>query len=167
MKRQNQRWTHDALAMCFADSDPCGERVQATFTEKGHGRWVRWEVEVIRLNDEMQAYLADLGWPHSQVIGRYRVEQRHLGTGKQQQGERYWLAGAPWDFWERLGRPEPEAWAAFWWQALQGHWHIENRSFYVLDVSWQEDRHTGRGIARGRHRLRVWAMTLLRAWGFR
>ena len=115
----------------------------------------------------MRAYLADLGWPYPQVMGRYRVEQRHLGTGRQHQGERYWLAGAPWDFWERLGRPEPEAWAAFWWQALRGHGHIENRSFYVLDGSWQEDRHTGRGIARGLHRFRVWAMTLLRAWGFR
>ncbi len=167
VKAENQRRTYEALVPCFARPEPCGERAQATFTEKGHGRQTRWEVEVIRLSAAMRAYLAELGWPAPQVIGRYRVWQRHLGTGNEQQGERYWLAGAPWDLWEALERPAPKAWAAFWWQALRGHWRIENQSFHVLDESWREDRHTGRRIARGLHRLRVGAMMFLRAWGFR
>ena len=115
----------------------------------------------------MRAYREALGWPGAQVIGRYRVEQQEMATGERRQGTRFWLAGAPWDLWVRLGSPSDAEWTRFWWQVLRGHWSIENRSFYVLDVAWREDAQWGRWIAKGLHLLRSWAMTLLRRWGFR
>ena len=67
---------------------------------------------------------------------------------------------------ERLGKPEPHLWVAFWWKVLRGHWEVENRSFYVLDTAWREDAQGARAIGQGLHILRVWAMQILRAWGF-
>jgi len=118
----------------------------------------------------MRQYLeTSLGWPGAQVIGRYRVRQRDLVTGKEQKGERFWLAGAAWEIWERWERQEPSAptaWVTFWWEVLRGHWAIENGSFHVLDTSWQEDAQRAREVGRALHIFRAWALSLLRGWGF-
>jgi len=167
IKAGSQPTTYEALAACFPETPGCGTWRKGTFTEKGHGRLTTWKVEVCRLGPEMRAYLESLGWPGVQVIGRYRVKQRDIATGEEKQGERFWLAGAPWDIWVRLGQPSEQAWTHFWWQALRGHWGIENRLFYVLDVTWREDAQWGRWIAKGLHLFRVWATALLRRWGFR
>ncbi len=124
-------------------------------------------MEVCRLGPAMRQYLETaLGWPGVQVIGRYRVRQRDLTTGKERTGERLWLAGAAWAIWERLGRPASSPWVTFWWQVLRGHWRVENVSFYVLDVTWHEDAQRAREVGKVLHIFRVWAMNLLRCWGF-
>ena len=120
-----------------------------TFIEKRHGRWTVWDVEVCRLGPDMRRYLeTTLGWPGAQVIGRYRVRQRDLVTGKEGMRERFWLAGAAWEIWERLGRPASSPWVTFWWQVLRGHGQVKNRSFHVLDVTWHADAQRAREVGK-------------------
>jgi len=155
---------------CWERPEACGSWAQGKFQEKKHGRYTEWEVEGCRLGPEMRRYLeTTLGWPGAQVIGRYRVRQRNLVTGEEQVGERFWLAGAAWELWERWEhqeQPAPTSWVTFWWEVLRGHWAIENRSFHVLDTSWQEDAQRAREVGRALHIFRAWAMNLFRLWGF-
>ena len=52
-------------------------------------------------------------------------------------------------------------------EGLRGHWEIENRLYWVRDVSFSEDRLPGRSIGPGLSVIRNLALNLLRALGYR
>lgn len=124
-------------------------------TGKGHGRMEQRCLWMVGCDEAMQAYLAqEWGWPGVQWCGYIRRRQRRLHTSTwEQEKQHVWIAGA-----------------AFAWSLdaetaahlLRTHWHIENRVFYVRDVTMEEDRFHGRRIGPALSSLRSIALTLLR-----
>ncbi|MFO3795734.1 MAG: hypothetical protein ACK8QZ_00370 [Anaerolineales bacterium] len=131
------------------NSQPDWER-----TEKKHGRWEVRKVWLVSCDEEMQAYLqSKFGWPGVQACGWIVRYRKNLSSGKEEKTCSLWVAGA-----------------AFRWNLtaeqaaglLRGHWGIENRIFYVRDVSMDEDRLSGRKIGYGLSNIRNIALNLLR-----
>lgn len=123
--------------------------------EKGHGRLEEREVWLVPCEADMQAYLArELGWVGVQWCGyiQRRRRPRHQSTWTEE-SRHVWVAGAafPWAL--------DAATAA---ALLRAHWQIENRIFYVRDVTQGEDRNHARAIGAALSGLRSLAMTLLR-----
>jgi len=52
-------------------------------------------------------------------------------------------------------------------QWARGHWEIENCVFWVLDVTYQEDRSHARKIGGLLHTIRCMAINVIRRQGFR
>ena len=52
-------------------------------------------------------------------------------------------------------------------ECLRGHWEIENRLYWVRDVSFPEDRLPGREVAPGLSAIRNLALNLIRSLGCR
>lgn len=128
---------------------------------KGHGRL---EIRELWLEEssELGAYLeAEYGWPGLKFCGlirrrRCRRVQLNSPEGWEEQ-EEVWVAG------EALGslRP-PEA-----LDALRGHWEIENRLYWVRDVSFGDDRLQGRKVGPGLSMVRNLALNWMRVLGYR
>jgi predicted transposase YbfD/YdcC len=79
---------------------------------------------------EVNAYL---GWPHLAQIGRLERQRTTIRQGQALASEvevTYLITSAP------PGRAD----AARLLQANRGHWGIENRTHYVRDVTFDEDR---------------------------
>lgn len=134
-----------------------GKQAPPQWTErtKGHGRLEERELRLVACPGEMQVYLEEyFHWPGVQWCGRIRRRRRRLhdATWTQEHTE-VWIAGAafPWKL---------EAKDAA--RLLREHWHIENRVFYVRDVTLQEDRFHGRKIGLGLSSIRNLALTLAR-----
>ena len=49
---------------------------------------------------------------------------------------------------------------------VRGHWEIENGVFWVLDVTYQEDRNHARKVGRPLHAIRCMAINVIRQQGF-
>lgn len=120
---------------------------------KGHGRIERREVWMMPCETDMQAYLQDeLGWPGVQWCGRIR--RQRWTPGKEEEEEvQVWIAGAafPWSLDIQTAAHQ-----------LRGHWTIENRVFYVRDVTMDEDRLHGRQIGPALSSIRNVTISLLR-----
>lgn len=124
-------------------------------SEKGHGRLEQREVWLVSCEADMQAYLAqEFGWVGVQWCGYIWRRRRRLHQSTWTEERRHvWVAGAafPW--------PLDAATAA---ALLRAYWHIENRIFYVRDVTQGEDRNHARAIGPALSGLRCLALTLLR-----
>ncbi|MFN3741974.1 MAG: hypothetical protein ACK4VW_04820, partial [Anaerolineales bacterium] len=100
-------------------------------TEKKHGRLEVRKLWLVPCDEDMQAYLqSEFGWPGVQACGWIMRYRKNLASGEEEETCSLWVAGAAfsWDL-------TAERAAAL----LRGHWGIENRVFYVRDVSMDED----------------------------
>jgi predicted transposase YbfD/YdcC len=126
--KENQETLHEAVAFLFAagqNGDVAGRRHDYQRTvEKNHGRVeVRqvWTVE----DPALIAYLDPLGaWPTLRSVAMV-VAERRIGSGTARES-RYYLSSLPGDA-ARIGA------------AVRGHWGIENRLHWVLDIAFRED----------------------------
>ena len=128
---------------------------------KGHGRL---EIRELWLEEasELGAYLeGEYGWPGLRYCGllrrwRCRLSRRSGPQGWQVQ-ELVWVAGGS------IAHLSPQQAL----ECLRGHWEIENRLYWVRDVSFCEDRLPGREVAAGLSAIRNLALNLIRALGYR
>ena len=127
--------------------------------EKGHGRIeyrAYWWVEV---DDALRTYLADAyGWTEVRWCGLGRRRWRYTYERKWHEEERIFLFSSGRRFF--LTPEQLSQWA-------RRHWHIENRAFWVLDVTYQEDRNHARHTGPLLHLLRVAAISIIRRQGCR
>ena len=120
--------------------------------EKAHGRI---EVRRIWTSTELNGYV---NFPHCQQVGRIERITTLVSTGKTRQEQVAIITS----------QPEVEVSPAQWLQRVRGHWSIENRSHWVRDVSFDEDRsqvRTGQG-PRMMAILRNLAIAIIRLLGF-
>lgn len=123
--------------------------------EKRHGRLERRQLGMVACTPAMQAYLRQaFGWPGVQWCGWLR-RQRHT-AGRTTDSLQLWIAGAAFDW--SLSAAQAASY-------LRQHWSIENRVFYVRDVTMQEDQLHGRTIGPSLSSLRNVALNLLRTLG--
>ena len=108
----------------------------------------------------METYLAtEYGWQGVQVCGRVRRKRRPLHADTWQEvTEHIVIYGSR--FAELPTAPQCSRW-------LRRHWEIENRVFWVLDVTYGEDRNHARKIALPLSKLRCMALNVIRQCGFR
>ena len=126
--KDNQPTLHDAVEILFAEGRAhgfvTGHHDYRRTVEKGHGRIeVRqvWTVD----DPEVLAYLNPQGvWPQLRSVGMV-VAERHIGTERSREA-RYYLSSLPSN-------------AAALGDAVRGHWGIENRLHWVLDIAFRED----------------------------
>ena len=128
---------------------------------KGHGRL---EIRELWLEEsaELGSYLeAEYGWPGLTCCGVLRRRRCRLSrlaeAGGWEAQEVLWVAGGS----IRQLSPQQAL------EGLRGHWEIENRLYWVRDVSFSEDRLPGRSIGPGLSVIRNLALNLLRALGYR
>lgn len=108
----------------------------------------------------MTAYLQDeFGWEQVQLMGQIRRYRRRLHQNRWESVKTtLWIAGG-----ENLPLLSP----AQLHDHLRWHWTIENRVFYVRDVSLDEDRLHGRKIGFPLSVVRNVSLNLIRRLGFR
>jgi predicted transposase YbfD/YdcC len=126
--KENQPTLHAAVAVLFTAGQATGvgtdHQDYRRTVEKGHGRIeVRqvWTVD----DPEVIAYLnPDGAWPNLRSVAMVVAERR---SGAESSREtRYYLSSLPGDA-TRVGA------------AIRGHWGIENRLHWVLDIAFRED----------------------------
>ena len=124
---------------------------------KGHGRLEEralWLVE----SEELGAYLAQAyDWPAMRWCGVLKRKRRRGRQATWEEETVIWMAGG---HLTTLTAQQALAW-------LRGHWEIENRLFWVRDVSQDEDRLHGRAIGLALSGLRNVAINILRHLGYR
>lgn len=126
--KENQETLYEAVAFRFAaeqgDGGADGGRTYQRSVEKNHGRLeVRqvWTVE----DPVFIAYLDPHGaWPKLRSVAMV-VTERRIGDAVSRE-TRYYLSSLPGD-------------AATIGAAVRGHWGIENRLHWVLDIAFRED----------------------------
>ncbi len=155
MIKQNQPVLRQALVEWVEEQLERGKGQRWQQNAKGHGRIEQREVWLVPCEEEIQAYLAQqFGWGGVQWCGYIwrRRRRLHMKTWEEEK-QHVWVAGAafPWAL-------EAATAASF----LRTHWHIENRIFYVRDVTQNEDRGHARAIALALSGLRCLALTVLR-----
>ena len=129
-------------------------------TEKRHGRIERRQYWWVKVDETLRKYFAkEYGWGDVRWCGVIRRRWRRLYESAWHEEERLWTFSARQDF------PAPTAEGLSLW--ARGHWHIENRTFWVLDVTYQEDRNHARRIGPVLHLLRNMAINVIRRRGFR
>ena len=128
---------------------------------KGHGRF---EIRELWLEGslELGAYLeATWGWPGLKFCGlvrRRRCRLSRLGkAGGWEEQEVLWASGG------KIEDLSPQEAL----EGLRGHWEIENRLYWVRDVSFCEDRLPGRKVGPGLSMVRNLALNLIRFLGYR
>jgi hypothetical protein len=128
-------------------------------TNKGHGRIEQREYWWCA-SAELTPYLAtEYGWHDVQVCGRVRRKRRPLYAETWQEIEEHVL------IYGSRAETLPTAQQCSQW--LRRHWEIENRVFWVLDVTYNEDRNHARQIALPLSQVRCLALNVIRQQGFR
>jgi predicted transposase YbfD/YdcC len=125
--KANQPSLRAEVEACFATAPP-GTVETHTAHDKGHGRIERRSVGVVREVDWLSAerrFPGELRLPGAACIVRLQacIER----AGKAHTETRYYISSAALDA-ERAG------------QAVRGHWGIENRLHWVLDVTFNDDQ---------------------------
>lgn len=150
--KANQPTLRAEVEACF-DAAPPGTLDTHTTHDKGHGRLEQRTTSVVREVDWLagdRRFPGELRLPGAACI--VRVEARIERGGKMCGETRYYIASAALGA-ERAG------------QAVRGHWGIENRLHWVLDVTFDDDQsrlrkgHGARNMAVVRH----FALNLVRA----
>ncbi len=129
----------------------------AVAVDKGHGRLERRELWLVEAQ-ELGRYLEqELHWPGVRACGLIRRWRRQGLLGPETEAEQVWVTSVP------FAHLTPEL--VLGW--LRHHWGIENRVFWVRDVSYGEDRLHGRKIGLGLACLRSGAINIIRRLGYR
>lgn len=150
--KRNHELSYEALEYWFEGQPPrpLADRT-ASLTAKGHGRVTRWTIEVTTLLNEY------LDWPGLAQCFKLTRRNVTLSTGEVSEEIRYGITSCP---------PQ-EASPLDLLTIRRNHWCIENRSHWVRDVTFDEDRsqlrvgHTHQLMAV----LRNLVISLLRATG--
>lgn len=109
---------------------------------------------------EFTTYLADAyGWPDVLVCGRVVRKRRPLQAPEWTEVETHVLIYGS----RQPTLPTPEQLSRW----VREHWDIENRVFWVLDVTYGEDRNHARKIALPLSKLRCLALNVIRHRGYR
>ena len=124
---------------------------------KGHGRLEKRELWLVESGELGQYLEQEYAWPGLRWCGRIKRRRRKLTQAEWEEEEGLWVAGG--------NVPCLTAKQAL--EGLRGHWEIENRLFWVRDVSWDEDRLHGRAIGPGLSGLRNVVINILRRLGYR
>ena len=150
--KANQPSLRAEVEACFHAAPPGSVQTHTTH-DKGHGRIEQRTVSVVREVDWLSGqrrFPGELRLPGVACIVRV---QAHVERSARPCSEtRYYISSASLDA-ERAG------------QAVRGHWAIENRLHWVLDVTFSEDQsrlRTGFG-ARNMAVVRHFALNLVRA----
>jgi predicted transposase YbfD/YdcC len=125
--KANQPSLRAEVEACFDTATPGSVQTHTTH-DKGHGRIEQRTVSVVREVDWLSGgrrFPGELRLPDVACI--VRVEACIERGGKTHEETRYYIASAPLDA-ERAG------------QAVRGHWGIENRLHWVLDVTFADDQ---------------------------
>jgi predicted transposase YbfD/YdcC len=150
--KANQPSLRADIEACFKDAPP---QAIASHIEhdKGHGRIERREVNVIREVDWLagdRRFPGELRLPSVACLVKVQAEIERAGRTHSE--TRYYISSAALD-------------AARAAQAVRGHWGIENRLHWVLDVTFKEDQsrlRKGFG-ARNMAVVRHFALNIVRA----
>lgn len=150
--KANQPTLRADIEACFNDVPPqtVGSHIEH---DKGHGRIERREVSVIREVDWLSGdrrFPGELRLPGVACLVRVRADVERAGQARSE--TRYYISSAALD----------AVRAAY---AVRGHWGIENRLHWVLDVTFKEDQsrlRKGFG-ARNMAVVRHFALNLVRA----
>lgn len=131
--KDNQPTLQEAVAVLFAEGQANGFRAghydARRTVEKNHGRIEIRQVWTVN-DPELIAYLdPDDAWPKLRSVGMVRAERR-IGSAVSCE-TRYYLSSLPGS-------------AAAFGDAVRGHWGIENRLHWVLDIAFREDESRGR-----------------------
>jgi predicted transposase YbfD/YdcC len=126
--KENQPTLHEAVAILFADGQAqgfaAGHHDYRRTVEKDHGRLEVRQVWTVT-DPAVLAYLNPHGaWSNLRSVGMILAE-RHIGAERSAE-TRYYLSSLPGD-------------AATLGDAVRGHWGIENRVHWVLDIAFRED----------------------------
>ena len=116
----NQGTLHDDVKL-FLD-DPDTPAAQATQVGKGHGRI---ETRVARVSADIAWLQERHDWPGLQAVGKVSATRRQKDDVSKE--TRYYLLSQTWPP-ERCN------------DIVRGHWGIENRLHWVLDVTCNEDQ---------------------------
>lgn len=150
--KANQPTLRADVEACFEDAPPAVIDSHIEH-DKGHGRIERREVSVLREVDWLSGdrrFPGELRLPDVACLVKVRAE---IERGGQTRSEtRYYISSAALD-------------AARAAQAVRGHWGIENRLHWVLDVTFKEDQSRLRKGAGARNMavVRHFALNLVRA----
>jgi hypothetical protein len=105
---------------------------------------------------ELEGYLAQgWGWPEVKQVGWVYYHRHQVGQGSWEQRRTSVSSVSP-----QKGSPRQLA------QWLRGHWGIENRTFWVRDVTYGEDRFTGRRLGLPWPMIRNLAISLIQGEGY-
>ncbi len=153
--KANQPQLLEDLQTWFADPSPWSqaENVVYRYTEKGHGRLVRY---TLRTTEALNQYLQEeRHWPR--VGQAFCLERRctYLRSGQTTTEIHYGITSLSFQ------QADPATLLRLWRQ----HWHIENKGHWVLDVVLAEDRTRLRRGAEALAVLRRLVITLLRLSG--
>jgi predicted transposase YbfD/YdcC len=154
--KANQPTLHATVVAAFAEAhatDPTAwqpaEQDRALTLDKGHGRLERRRYTALS-DPDLLACLDPLGvWPGLRTVAEVQAERRQGVPPAVER--RYYVSSLPPD-------------AAVLGQAIRGHWGVENRLHWVLDVQFHEDASMVR-VGDGAHNfavLRHLALNLLR-----
>jgi hypothetical protein len=124
-----------------------------------HGRMEVREYWWVEADEAMKTYLEqEFGWPEVRWYGRVKRRRTRLHSEEWSTEEVIVIYG-------KKGGPNPTPQRLSQW--VRGHWEIENGMFWVLDVTYQEDRNHARKVGWPLHAIRCVAINVIRQQGFR
>jgi predicted transposase YbfD/YdcC len=129
--KANQPTLHATVVAAFAEAhatDPTAwhpaEQDRALTLDKGHGRLERRRYTALSDPDLLACLDPTGSWPGLRTVVEVQAERRPGASPAVER--RYYVASLPPD-------------AAVLGQAIRGHWGVENRLHWVLDVQFRED----------------------------
>lgn len=129
LQAATQAFAHTAPQPPAAASSSSAKRLQKQTLELSHGRCEKREYELL---DDISWFDKSWKWPGLQAVGRVRREVQRSHEDPPLVQEHYFLCSFA---------GEVERFASL----VRGHWSVENRCHWVLDVTFGEDHHQLRG----------------------
>lgn len=159
MLKENHGEIKEAIALVMEEAVR-QRKADVVQMEKRHGRLERRSYWWVQVDEALRSYLGEeYGWKDVQWCGLARRRWRRLRESEwHEEEERLFVFSA---------RDPVQISPKRLSQLARRHWHTENRVFWVLDVTYQEDRNHARRVGPQLHMLRVLAINIIRHQGFR
>lgn len=127
----NQEYLNDRVREKFSQKTGPGSRSvikdKSTKTDKGHGRIEKRTCTVMRAKEGKSLGINPLEkWPSLHTIVEVKSERTNTKTGETSSESRYYISS--------LVAPAREV-----LEAVRGHWEVENKLHWVLDMVFRED----------------------------